>query len=126
LNVPQGNTVLIERLVANLLDNAFTHGIPPVTLRVAATNDEWRVEVDDAGEGISPDQQQAMLQAFARGDSSRQRPGLGLGLTVVQRVAARMGGDVVFSRADDGHRHRVTVRLPLNPCHSSPKPKQSG
>jgi two-component system osmolarity sensor histidine kinase EnvZ len=113
LAVPQANGVLIERLMANLLDNAFTHGRPPVTLRVAATAHDVRVDVEDAGDGIARDQQQAMLQAFARADASRQQPGLGLGLAVVQRVAARLGGRVAFVRSDDGRRHVVRVQWPL-------------
>ena len=112
LTVTQANAALIERLIVNLLDNAFTHGRPPVTLRVAATADEVHVDVEDAGDGIAHDQQQAMLQAFARADAARQRPGLGLGLAVVQRVAARRGGGVDFVRSADGRRHVVRVTWP--------------
>jgi two-component system, OmpR family, osmolarity sensor histidine kinase EnvZ len=113
LTLPKANAVLIERLVANLLDNAFTHGRAPVVLRVGASADGVHLEVEDAGDGIAPDQQDAMLQAFARGDTSRQRPGLGLGLAVVQRVALRMGARVSFVRSAEGQRHAVRVTWPL-------------
>jgi two-component system, OmpR family, osmolarity sensor histidine kinase EnvZ len=112
LTLPNANAVLIERLVANLLDNAFTHGRAPVVLRVGATAGAVNLEVEDAGDGIAPDQQDAMLQAFARADTSRQRPGLGLGLAVVQRVALRMGARVTFVRSADGQRHAVRVTWP--------------
>ena len=114
LTMPRGNAVLIERLIANLLDNAFTHGQPPVTLRAAAAAGAVSIEVEDAGAGIAPEQQDTMLQAFARADASRQRPGLGLGLAVVQRVALRMGGSVSFARSADGQRHVVRVTWPLD------------
>jgi two-component system, OmpR family, osmolarity sensor histidine kinase EnvZ len=115
LTVSCANAVLIERLIANLLDNAFTHGQPPVTLRARAAAGAVSIEVEDAGPGIAPDQQEAMLQAFARADTSRQQPGLGLGLAVVQRVALRMGGGVSFARSADGQRHFVRVAWPLDP-----------
>jgi two-component system, OmpR family, osmolarity sensor histidine kinase EnvZ len=114
LMVPRANAVLIERMIANLLDNAFTHGQPPVTLRVSALPQEVRIEVEDAGPGIAADQQEAMLQAFARADASRQRPGLGLGLAVAQRVAVRMGGNVSFARSANGQRHIVRVAWPVS------------
>ncbi len=115
LEVHGANAVLIERAIANLLDNAFTHGCAPVTLRVTAPPGHVRIEVEDAGEGFAPDQQQALLQAFARADASRQRPGLGLGLAVVQRVARRLGGEVGFARSADGRRHSVSLEWPSAP-----------
>jgi two-component system, OmpR family, osmolarity sensor histidine kinase EnvZ len=112
LAMPGANAVLVERAIANLLDNAFTHGSAPVTLRVSAPPGLLRIEVEDGGAGILPDQQDTMLQAFARADASRQRPGLGLGLAVVQRVATRMGGRVSFARSANGLRHVVCVEWP--------------
>jgi two-component system, OmpR family, osmolarity sensor histidine kinase EnvZ len=110
--MPGANAVLVERAIANLLDNAFTHGSAPATLRVSAPPGLVRIEVEDAGAGILPDQQDAMLQAFARADASRRHPGLGLGLAVVQRVATRMGGRVSFARSANGQRHVVCVEWP--------------
>ena len=112
LTLPHANAVLIERMIANLLDNAFAHGRPPVVLRVGEAAGTVILEVEDAGDGIAPDQQDAMLQAFARADTSRQRPGLGLGLAVVQRVALRMGARLSFARSADGQRHAVRVAWP--------------
>nr|WP_306441931.1 ATP-binding protein [Methyloversatilis sp. XJ19-49] len=109
LPVAHANAVLIERVIANLLDNALTHGQPPVRLIVGTVGHRIRVEVEDCGPGIAPEDQQAMLQAFARGDASRRHPGLGLGLAVVQRVALRMGGSVAFCRSVDGARTIVRV-----------------
>jgi two-component system osmolarity sensor histidine kinase EnvZ len=113
LPVAHVNAVLIERVIANLLDNAFNHGKPPVRLAVGVSRGQAWIEVGDHGPGIAPDQQAAMLQAFARADASRGRPGLGLGLTVVQRVATRLGGAVSFVAAAGGQRHAVRVTWPL-------------
>jgi two-component system osmolarity sensor histidine kinase EnvZ len=113
LLAPHVSAVLIERVIGNLLDNAFTHGQPPVRLTVGKADHRIRIEVEDCGPGIAPEDQQAMLQAFARGDASRRHPGMGLGLAVVQRVALRMGGSVAFFRSVDGARTIVRVEWPM-------------
>jgi len=113
LLLPNLSLVLIERVIGNLLDNAFIHGQPPVRLTVGIAEHRVRIEVEDGGPGIAPDSQQAMLQAFARGDASRSHPGLGLGLSIVQRVALRMGGSVAFHRSADGARTIVRVDWPM-------------
>jgi two-component system osmolarity sensor histidine kinase EnvZ len=113
LLLPNLSLVLIERVIGNLLDNAFIHGQPPVRLTVGIAEHRVRIELEDGGPGIAPDSQQAMLQAFARGDASRSHPGLGLGLSIVQRVALRMGGSVAFHRSADGARTIVRVDWPM-------------
>ncbi len=90
----QCNGVLVERTIANLVDNALRHGHPPVRLAVAVDRAAGclRVDVEDAGPGIPPEQRELALSAFGRGDASRSTPGTGLGLSIVQRVCARLGG----------------------------------
>lgn len=112
LPVSHANGVLIERVIGNLLDNAFIHGQPPVRLTVGAREHRVFIEVEDKGPGIAPDSQRAMLQAFARGDASRSHPGLGLGLAIVHRVALRMGGGVAFHRSADGALTIVRMEWP--------------
>lgn len=110
------NGVLIDRVFANLLDNAFQHGRAPVTLRLYRAVDAPAtacLEVIDTGPGIPPAQQAEALRAFGRGDTSRQRPGTGLGLAVVRQVVERLGGEIRFERADG--QHTVQLRLPLRP-----------
>lgn len=113
LIVPHASGVLLERVIGNLLDNAFTHGQPPVRLTVSTAGLRAWVEVEDCGAGIALEDQQAMLQAFARGDTARRHPGLGLGLAVVQRVALRMRGSVTFSRSPDAARTIVRFEWPI-------------
>jgi two-component system, OmpR family, osmolarity sensor histidine kinase EnvZ len=112
----QAHPLLIERALSNLLDNAFNHGQAPVTLRVIDARTHVSLEVQDRGAGIAPEAREAMQQAFARGDASRSRPGLGLGLAVVQRVVQRLGGHIEFEReaakGDAPPRHVVRVVLP--------------
>ena len=113
LPLAHSHPLLVERLVANLLDNAFKHGRAPVQLTVRDEGGSALIEVSDAGAGVPQAQREALLQAFARGDAARGTPGTGLGLAIVARVVARMGGSLDFARRDG--RHVVSVRLPRYP-----------
>ncbi|MBL0091579.1 MAG: hypothetical protein IPP50_04205 [Piscinibacter sp.] len=113
LKLSRSHPLLVERLVANLLDNAFKHGKPPVQLLVREEGGSALIEVSDAGAGVPHAQREGLLQAFARGDAARGTPGTGLGLAIVARVVARMGGTLDFARREG--RHVVSVRLPRHP-----------
>lgn len=113
LPLANSHPLLLERMVGNLLDNAYKHGRAPVVLRVRAAGGDAVIEVSDAGPGIPPAQRQALTEAFARGDASRGTPGVGLGLAIVARIAARMGGRLDFEHRDG--RHVVRVTLPQLP-----------
>lgn len=104
------NRQLVERALANLVDNAQRHGQAPFGLQVRADGDEAVVEVHDAGPGIPPEARETLLRAFARGDASRGRPGSGLGLAVVRETAERLRGRVAFDAAPG--RFAVQLRLP--------------
>lgn len=103
--------MLIERLMTNLLDNAYKHGRAPVTLSVRQRDGTALVEVADAGPGIPADQRERLSEAFARGDASRGTPGSGLGLAIVARIAQRLGGSLSFEWRDG--RHIASVALPI-------------
>lgn len=109
LVLPRSHPLLVERLVANLLDNAFRHGGAPVALAVRAQGGQVRIEVSDAGPGIPEAQRAAVTEAFSRGDAARGTPGTGLGLAIVARIASRMGGTLDFERRDGRHVARVTL-----------------
>lgn len=108
--LPRAHPLLVERLIDNLVDNALKHGVAPVGLRVHGLGGRVRIEVSDAGTGIPPAERERLLQAFARGDAARGTPGTGLGLAVVERIVARLGGQLVFEQRDA--RHVVAVELP--------------
>ncbi|WP_374455246.1 ATP-binding protein [Nocardioides sp.] len=83
-------------LVGNLVDNAFdavaeTRGERPQQVRVglAGDADRLRIEVDDSGPGIAPEDRAHVLD---RGWSSKAEEGRGLGLAIVSRVVSGHGG----------------------------------
>lgn len=107
---PRANRLLVERLLANLVDNAFKHGRAPVQVRLGTSPAGTWITVEDAGDGMAPDNAARLQDAFARGDTSRARPGAGLGLAIVRQVVARLGGELSFEREAGVHRVRVTLR----------------
>ena len=93
--------VAISRAVANLIDNAFSHGSPPVLLRLRRRPDGCSIEVWDQGDGMPADQWDRALQPFQRLDESRGRQGhCGLGLAIVAHVAQLHGGTLSRLPAD--------------------------
>ena len=107
--------VLFRRVLDNLLDNAHKYSPEPerpVTLRVSAAAERVTFEVSDRGQGISEQDLSRIFSAFFRGERSRSRRagGVGLGLTLVQRIVEAHGGNVdVKSERSVGTRVLVTV-----------------
>lgn len=104
----------LDRVVANLLDNAERHGDGPVRIAVSRRNDRVRLEVDDAGPGVPAQLRKRVFERFARGARTGHRSdhdGSGLGLAVVaQHVSAHRGAVWVEERPSAGA--RFVVELP--------------
>jgi two-component system sensor histidine kinase KdpD len=102
----------LRRIVVNLVDNAFKHGTPPVTVSAVATDDGVVVSVRDHGPGIARDDRERVFERFTRLDTTRTKPGIGLGLSIVQGLVASCQGDVwVDEPGDGGDGTVVNVRL---------------
>jgi two-component system sensor histidine kinase MprB len=91
---------MVRRAVSNLLDNALKYSTvgSPVTVHV----DDGRIEVRDAGEGIPDADLEHVFDRFFRSPKARTRPGNGIGLAIVQRVADIHGGTTWAHNATDG------------------------
>jgi len=115
-----GDPLRLGQMVANLVGNAVKfsqRGEVRVQARALAEDAAGlllRIEVADQGIGLSPDQQARLFQPFVQADSSttREYGGTGLGLVIVARLAALMGGEVgVDSTLGVGSRFWFTARL---------------
>lgn len=84
----------LERIVANLLDNARLHA-PDAEVAVAArVADSWlHMKVADRGPGVPGDALERIFERFATADEARGR-GSGLGLAIARQHAERMGGEL--------------------------------
>lgn len=111
------DTDALDRVLANLIDNAFEHGRPPVEVLLQRQAQWVTLTVQDHGEGIEPGDRLRALEPFARLDQARTRTGnAGLGLSVVQSIVIAHGGRVVLETAKKGGL-RVDVILPVASSH---------
>jgi two-component system osmolarity sensor histidine kinase EnvZ len=106
----QAHALLVDRLVFNLVDNALKHGRPPVTVELSQQPGGVVLDVVDQGEGLAATGGDALLRAFARGNSRRRLPGSGLELAAVQQIAERLQGRLEHFRDTRGHTMRVVLR----------------
>ncbi len=107
-----GDTKKIQRLVANLLDNALKYTPTGGTINVAVSCDDLKVEiaVNDNGIGIAGHDLPYIFQRFYRCDKSRSQEGTGLGLSLALAIARAHGGDIaVKSEIDKGSSFVVTM-----------------
>jgi signal transduction histidine kinase len=84
----EADPTLVRRAIANLLDNARTHGGGAVAVRVERREDVISVEVDDAGPGVAADRRADAFRPFVPSTGG----GLGLGLALVSRIAKAHDG----------------------------------
>lgn len=112
-----GDQSLLRILLMNLLDNALKYAPPntSVLLRVARKAGDPAqccFTVQDQGPGIAADEIDTIFHKYQRGRSGEGKPGAGLGLTVVSRIARLHGGSVsVQSQPDQGA--SFTVQIPF-------------
>jgi heavy metal sensor kinase len=109
-----GDGSWIERLLLNLLDNAFkfTPEGGAVTVRLSEDGADAVLEVRDTGIGMTPEVLPHVFERFYRGDPARAAGGfgVGLGLSLVKWIVDRHNGAVAASGAP-GAGARVTVHL---------------
>jgi signal transduction histidine kinase len=114
--VVQADADAVERVVANLVDNAVRHAATVVTIDVRdGTGGGVVVSVADDGPGIPAEQREHVFERFTRLDDARSRDagGAGLGLAIVRELVRSQGGDV--SLEDNAPGLRAIVQLPETP-----------
>ena len=93
-----GSDVLVYRAIFNLVENGVKYNCPGGSVCVSASRrgEEAVIEVKDTGCGIPEDFRESVFQPFFRVDKSRSREkgGVGLGLSLVWEIAHLHGGDV--------------------------------
>jgi len=103
----------LRQVVTNLVENAHRHAPgTAVVLRAASTTGGGiRLEVEDRGPGLAPQEAARAFDRFARADRSRSTPSSGLGLAIARSIVELHGGAIRVESAIP-HGCRVVIDLP--------------
>lgn len=114
LPLVQMDAVLIERVLANLVENAAKYTPPHCRITIAARVAGGMLEtsVEDDGPGIPAGKEEAIFEKFARGQAESATAGVGLGLAISRSIVEAHGGAI---RADAGRERgaRFAFTMPL-------------
>jgi two-component system, OmpR family, sensor kinase len=91
-----GDEDALRRALGNLIENALVHGPADGAVEVTLTRNGGcaRLSVRDDGPGPAPEERERVFERFWRGAGAGERPGSGLGLSIVAAIAERHGGSV--------------------------------
>ena len=109
-----GDAAKVRQIVTNLLGNAARHTeTGAIRARVGGDERTLVVEVEDTGPGIPEEMRERVFEEFGQVDNvpPHRRGGAGLGLTISQRLARLMGGEVTL-RSEVGVGSVFVLRLP--------------
>lgn len=111
-----GDRDRIDQILTNLLSNAVNYTSPggKIMLSIRVEGDRVAICVEDDGEGIAPDLLPRIFDLFVQGDqaANRQRGGLGIGLSLVRRLAELHGGIVEAHSDGPGRGSTFKVLIP--------------
>ncbi len=111
----RANPEKLQRVLANLLQNAIHHTPADGSVLVSAeqAGETVEVEVADTGDGIAPDDRTRIFEPFYRGGSeaARTRAGSGLGLAISRAIVEAHGGRIWLPDSTEGTRVRFTLPL---------------
>jgi signal transduction histidine kinase len=107
-----GSPVLVERLTANLVQNAVRHSPPgaEAIVRTGHRDDHSILQVENPGRVLRQHEVDAMFEPFRRGEGRTTSRGVGLGLSIVRSVAQAHDGHVSAYPRDGGG---LVVRVEL-------------
>lgn len=106
---------IVKRILFNLIVNAIKFSEPeaPIQVRCEHTTHELLIQVIDQGIGIPLNEQGKIFELFYRASNVDTRRGLGLGLSIVQKLANTLNGSVSAESPGLNQGSTFTVRLPI-------------
>ncbi|MBP0597491.1 sensor histidine kinase KdpD [Herbaspirillum sp. LeCh32-8] len=119
------DAVLLERVFANLLENAIKYSPPDSGIAIAAQVEpaeavqsgtsgmQVRVSVSNQGRGFPPQMMQHAFEKFTRGDAESSTPGVGLGLAICRAIVEVHQGRIWIAPQDAGQGATICFTLPV-------------
>ncbi len=110
----QGHEAALNSIIYNLIDNAikYTPSQGIINVSIFKQHDQAILQVEDSGSGIEPAQFNQIRKRFYR-IHHHAEIGSGLGLSIVDKAAERLGGQLEFSRSTSLGGLCVQVKFPL-------------
>jgi two-component system sensor histidine kinase KdpD len=107
------DSVLIERVLVNLLENAakYTPSGSAIEISAQANSDQVLLSVDDHGPGLPKGREDAIFEKFERGSKESATPGVGLGLAICRAIVQAHEGQIHGENRPGGGA-RFSVALP--------------
>lgn len=108
------DSVLFERVLVNLLENAAKYSPPTTAIDISAKTVSGNVvlTVEDDGPGLPSGKEEAIFDKFERGNKESATPGVGLGLAICRAIVQAHGGTIVAGNRDPAGA-RFTITLPM-------------
>ncbi len=113
--IVRGESVLLEQVVANLIDNAIKYRdhTRPIKIEVSAKKSlgEWRITVSDNGVGVERNFAPHVFDLFGRAKPHAHREGSGVGLALCKRIVILHGGTIaLIEKQDVGSEFMFTLK----------------
>lgn len=92
----RGNLRMLQHMVRNLIDNAYTHGKAPVEVQLKQDNGYLKLIVSDGGDGISESEWANVFEPFYRAKDKQNVQGFGLGLPIIKKIAEAHNATIII------------------------------
>jgi two-component system sensor histidine kinase KdpD len=117
----------MERLFANLFENAAKYTPPGTALLIDATVERnadqkfVRVCIEDNGPGVPSGMEHRLFDKFTRGEKESAKPGIGLGLAICRAIVEAHGGTIGVENREDSDGNAIGARFWFTlPANESP------
>ncbi|MEU4622595.1 PAS domain S-box protein [Actinoplanes sp. NPDC023801] len=119
--------VHLALLLGNLLANAVKYGAPPINVTVRPDGDRVTVRVSDHGEGVPAAFVPHLFERFTRAETgvATTKPGTGLGLYLVARLARASGATITY-QPNRPRGAMFVLSLPCTPAQATPVVAEPG
>ena len=104
----------LRQALDNLLSNALKYSSGPVVVSLSQGSPDYLIEIKDQGIGIPAGEQAGLFEPFFRASNTGNKPGHGLGLSIVKSCIEQHGGTVRFT-SEEGKGTTFSVEIPRAP-----------